>query len=775
MGILQRFAERPVHARGATTLWQTETALLHAFALTRPPVAVQWIVTSACDLHCPHCYSSAGRRAKDELTTDEARTLLIDELARLGRPTVVFAGGEMSLRRDMPELIDHAIGKGLPYAIHTHGAHVERLREVFARHPPDLAAISLDGDEAAHDRFRGRQGSFAAALRAIRMLRDLGCPEIVVGTTVTRDNADHLAALYPIVAQSGAHTWGLHLFAPEGRGAEHLALLPTTPQLRRVVELARRRRATFHVELCNEWGSAGPDDMYLRDQPFACGAGRISFVVASNGDVMPCTTTDPAEREGNLRERALGDIWAHGFARFRRPGDDATLDPRECWLQTRNGVEIRRHAFEDAPLAPPLPLERLTQHLATRMRPTSDGRGRVASPRAAGAVRLAALGLAFLDGCVRTVVERATPEDDAARTPAADPSPSPSPPPPSVSSPDPEVVPETPISAERPHSEIVDEFPARLLESTKEHWILGRATTWRSLLDRLREADAQTAPWTAVADAADALGKRRAHTPLAEVVRRYANARTAGDPETFAELVGLLHALEAVPAYSAPFAAFIWRRARGVPANTAADERAWLYARLHLHLRVADALLEGQAGAAPVEFTAWRSKAAPPPGWTPDATVPGKLAAKAKAAFEARTRIPWDRVTAKVKITGSAAKATLVRDGRGRSIAEGETIAMQRLDMLQFDAPAVLRGPEGIAITVGAGDVSTFDTLATGIDAGKRSELAALIERAATDAKAEARVEAMLPWVHELLREAARDKAHPTAAKASLWLVTLDE
>lgn len=751
MGILQRFTERPVRASTATTVWETETALFHACALTRPPVAVQWIATSACDLHCPHCYSSAGRRAPDELTTEEARTGIIDELARLGRPTIVFAGGEMSLRRDMPELIDHTIGKGLPYAIHTHGAHVERLREVFARHPPDLAAISLDGDEAAHDRFRGRAGSYAAALRAIRMLRDLGCPEIVVGTTVTRDNADHLAALYPIVVESGAHTWGLHLFAPEGRGAEHLALLPTAPQLRRVVELARRRRTTFHVELCNEWGSAGADDIYLRDQPFACGAGRISFVIASNGDVMPCTTTDTSEREGNIREQPLSEIWAQGFGRFRRPGTDVTLDPRECWLQTRNGVEIRRDAFGASSIARPLPLERLTRRIATRMRPSTDGRGRVASPRAASVVRLAALGLAFLDGCVRSVKPHPIDEERDVEQQAVPPSP------------------DAVIAG------FVDEFPATLLESTTAHWVLERDTRWRWVLDRLRDVEARTASWSSITDAAKAMTEHRSHPGLAEVMAAYARARSDGEPEAFAELVGLLNAIEAVPGYSPAFAAFVWRRARALPSDVAPDERALLYARLHLHLRVADALLQGQAATAPVEYTAWRSKAAPPPSWTPKVTVPPDLATKAKAAFDARGEIPWDRVGAKLTVTGDAANTTLVRDARRRSYSFGTVLTLRRLDVLHIETPTRLVGGEGLEIVVPAGEVITIDGLAARLDPAKRRELEALVERAATDPAAEARVEASLPWVHEILRDAAKRPEHPTAAKATLWLVTFDE
>ncbi|MEZ4452747.1 MAG: radical SAM protein [Nannocystaceae bacterium] len=340
MGLLQR-----LYARNAPAVWEAETRLLSVLRLSRRPVAVQWIVTSACDLHCPHCYSSAGRRTRGELTTDEARRLLIDEVVKMGRPTLVLAGGELLLRRDIPELVEYAASQGLRWAMHTHGLHVPRHRDLFERCPPALAAISLDGPEDLHDAFRGKVGTYAAVMEAVRVLKESGCPEVVLGTTITRDNADRLEEMFPAVLGSGADVWGLHLFAPEGRGAEHRALFPSDGQLRRVAAFARRRRAVFHVELCNEWGSAGADDLYYRDQPFLCGAGRISCVVSATGEVMPCTTTDVAESEGNLRERPLAEIWSKGFRRFREPGHGECSDGAECWLQSRNGNGCRKAAF----------------------------------------------------------------------------------------------------------------------------------------------------------------------------------------------------------------------------------------------------------------------------------------------------------------------------------------------------------------------------------------------------------------------------------------------
>lgn len=357
MGLLHR-----LFARHAPRVWQTEIQLLHRFGLVQPPLAVQWISTTACDLRCPHCYSNAGRRSQGELSTLEAKRLLIDELVRLDRPTFVLAGGETLLRRDIAEIVEYAQKNEIPWALHSHGGRVEHLHELFARCPPRMAAISLDGPEAYHDTFRGRPGSFAAALASIRALKRAGCPEVVAGTTVTRDNADLLADLLPVILTSGADSWGLHLMTPEGRGGSNRHLLARPDQLRRVAALARRLRAVFHVELDNEWGSAGSEDCFYRDQPFLCGAGRLSCVVSATGEVMPCTTTDPHESQGNVRERPLSQIWATGFGAFRSSEDPLASDGRECWLQTRNGHSCRGAAFSSHPLPEqddPGPLVRL--------------------------------------------------------------------------------------------------------------------------------------------------------------------------------------------------------------------------------------------------------------------------------------------------------------------------------------------------------------------------------------------------------------------------------
>jgi radical SAM protein with 4Fe4S-binding SPASM domain len=355
MGIFHR-----LFRRHTPEVWQAEIRLLHRLGYVQPPRAVQWISTSACDLTCPHCYSHAGRKTQGELSTDEAKALIVDELVTLERPTFVIAGGETLLRPDFAEIIEYTHRRQVPWAIHTHGGKVEKLFPIFEQFPPVMAAISLDGPREHHDRFRGREGSFDTALHAIRALKRAGCREVVAGTTVTRDNADLLADLVPVVLASGADSWGLHLMTPEGRAGEHRDLLPTPPQLRRVAAFGRRMRGLLHVELDNEWGSAGSDDCFYRDDRFLCGAGRVSCVISNTGEVMPCTTTDPHESQGNVRDRRLSEIWANGFAAFRSSKDPLRSETRDCWLQTRHGHSCRGAAFFAEEISQRLPLPLVT-------------------------------------------------------------------------------------------------------------------------------------------------------------------------------------------------------------------------------------------------------------------------------------------------------------------------------------------------------------------------------------------------------------------------------
>ena len=69
------------------------------------PLSVQLDVTYRCNERCVHCY--LDHNDYDEMTTAEIKDLL-DQLAAAGVFFLVFSGGEVFLRRDFFELMEHA-------------------------------------------------------------------------------------------------------------------------------------------------------------------------------------------------------------------------------------------------------------------------------------------------------------------------------------------------------------------------------------------------------------------------------------------------------------------------------------------------------------------------------------------------------------------------------------------------------------------------------------------------------------------------------------------
>lgn len=750
MGLLHRAL-----AGSIAEVWETQNRLLHTAGLVRRPVAAQWLVTAACDLKCPHCYSEAGRRATNELSTEEAKRLVIDPLVELGCGMLVLAGGELLLRRDIPELVDYAASRGMAWAMHTHGGHVPRFAELMRTHPPALAAISLDGDRSFHDAFRGRDGSFDAALLAAEVLADAGCREVVLGTTVTADNADAIADMYPLVASSRAHSWGLHLFAPEGRGHDHAELFPSPAQLRRVAAFARRRRSMFPIELCNEWGSAGVEDLYYRDQPFTCGAGSISLVISASGDLLPCTTTDPSEREGNVRQTPLPELWRSRFTDFRT---GEALVRGECWLQSRNGVQCSKSAFGEVAAPPPLWVERLPSAATLR-----TGSARVLGPRSAAAVGLAAAGLVFLQGCTRP----ASTTETLGNTPPG------------------ERPQELPTQGSSPWSSasvaIADGFPTRLAQAPRTHYVsVASNSTWGRL--RVQLLQCESAPPDACQVAQRALGpvalipeSGGADRPwvAGEPWTAHLDALEAGTPVAFGDALALLSAMEERPTYDPAIAAHLWRAVRATPAGDPAtsNARARLYARLRHHHRVIDAIKRAEVRTGPVEIRPWLKKSMPPADYD-SVQVPRGLARAAKRAFPDATATTWDTVG--IQLTVRGAPLTLARAGTVRSVADGQSLRLNRLDVIHAARSVELELEDGRVLAMTRGEELTLFELPSKLSETDRAAVKARVEVGATgDQQALETLEAELGIAHDAIREHL--VAHPGSSPLRSLLVVFDE
>lgn len=183
------------------------------------PFTVAWEITRACALACVHCRAEAQPKAHpDELTTAEALEV-VDQIAELNPPVLVITGGDPLMRRDVYDIVERAVGKGLRVSISPTTTALatrerfERLRGLGIQ----MVHVSVDGaDEATHDAFRGIPGTFARAIATLDVLRDLGIG-VQVGTTLARHNLHQLPELAALMASHGVRVWNVFYLVPTGR------------------------------------------------------------------------------------------------------------------------------------------------------------------------------------------------------------------------------------------------------------------------------------------------------------------------------------------------------------------------------------------------------------------------------------------------------------------------------------------------------------------------------------------------------------------------------
>ncbi len=183
-----------------------------------PGPVVIWNLIRRCNLTCKHCYSiSADKDFAGELTTDEVFRVM-DDLKRFKVPGLILSGGEPLLRPDIFDIARRAKAMRFFTALSSNGTLIdEAMTRRIAAENFDYVGISLDGLEEVHDRFRRKQGAFAASLKAIRLCRDAGL-KVGVRFTLTKDNFGDFPGLLKLIEGEGIPRFYFSHLNYAGRG-----------------------------------------------------------------------------------------------------------------------------------------------------------------------------------------------------------------------------------------------------------------------------------------------------------------------------------------------------------------------------------------------------------------------------------------------------------------------------------------------------------------------------------------------------------------------------
>ncbi|MCP3961066.1 MAG: radical SAM protein [bacterium] len=274
------------------------------------PSLVSWNLTRLCNLKCPHCYLSAGKKAEGELTTEECLSLMA-EMQELGTEMIILTGGEPLLRKDIYDLASAADDRGLWVVMGTNGVLLDdRVADKMVECGVKGVGVSIDSiDPEKHNSFRGGPNSWEYSVRALEVAKAHGL-EVLVQTTVMDFNRDEIPRLIDFARDKGAWSFNLYFLVQTGRGQRmnDLSAGDTETLLSELVDvqdeyrpmLVRSKCAPQFKRIAYDLGRQGLESG-------GCMAGTEYCRITPDGDVTPCPYMTVTA--GNVREQSFTDIW----------------------------------------------------------------------------------------------------------------------------------------------------------------------------------------------------------------------------------------------------------------------------------------------------------------------------------------------------------------------------------------------------------------------------------------------------------------------------------
>lgn len=162
--------------------------IIKKYALRKkiPDVAIL-ALTYRCQCSCSHCSAGLYQLCSKELEIEEWKRV-IDQLDSLGIPRVHISGGEPTLKKGFEEIIKYAGSKGMIIFLETNGGTLDRrTMQVLKSNRIASIDVSLDSaDPQAHDKMRGREGTFDKAMETIKLCGFFKIPHMI-STHATRE------------------------------------------------------------------------------------------------------------------------------------------------------------------------------------------------------------------------------------------------------------------------------------------------------------------------------------------------------------------------------------------------------------------------------------------------------------------------------------------------------------------------------------------------------------------------------------------------------------
>ncbi len=272
--------------------------------------------TRACNEDCPTCMTRLDTPAPPPLSTEEATTLVIDEVVKIC-PTgsIAFSGGEFLLRPDALELVAHAAGRGLHVFINTNGSLLEPdlIGEIKqAARGRITFGFSLDSVDTGVQH-QCRSGSREHFLDLTALCDEAGVGYFVL-VTISRANLDTLEETVAFLRERQIPMIRSP-FIPRGAAATRRDLMFSREEMEKTIHPILRGNPLDYVSFTPFFAPPDATPINLTGRGLSlgqlgCQAARGFVGVSAEGDVAPCVhLLDSAAVCGNVKDTPLAQLY----------------------------------------------------------------------------------------------------------------------------------------------------------------------------------------------------------------------------------------------------------------------------------------------------------------------------------------------------------------------------------------------------------------------------------------------------------------------------------
>jgi len=266
------------------------------------PLNVQLDLTYRCNEKCVHCYLDHNDHG--EMTTAEIKHLL-DQMADAGVFVLTLSGGEIFLRRDFFEILEHARRLMFCVKLKTNAVLI-REREAARLRDLDVESIQVSiysHRPEVHDAITLIPGSLKRSVDAIRFLKSQGL-KVIIANVLMAQNMQDYPGVRALAADLGVECTLDPTVTPMMDGNRSvLSLGVDTTALREVF------RDSALVGAVDEFCAIPDENSESALDAMPCSAGHSACYVSPYGDVFPCVQFPLPT--GNVRKQRFIDIWRH--------------------------------------------------------------------------------------------------------------------------------------------------------------------------------------------------------------------------------------------------------------------------------------------------------------------------------------------------------------------------------------------------------------------------------------------------------------------------------